>query len=350
MLDHGSPRVHFINMAPLKRTHKPDQALSRPIVEETSNETQQLHRTVGLGHVVIAACRSRFFLITLHRKRAYCNDRYRLESGIELYSPGGLVAVDYRHLDIHEDEVGAIGLGLGDPCLAISGLDDGVTGPAEEVAEHATQVFLVLDHKDALAHGVFFRNSARVGSSIRKVEPLPGVDITQIRPPCISTICLAMARPRPVPPLALVRELSTWWNCSKIRSCWSSGIPGPVSVTKRPFRAPAAMLTSPASVNLMALPTRFSRTCVRRCSSPRPTGSDLSTDVVSVSFLFWASDSVAARTVSTMLSMAYSVMFRVNWPDSILAMSSTVLMRPSKCLPLERMRVRASRDFGPCGS
>src|SRR5262245_13156669 len=38
--------------------------------------------------------------------------------------------------------------------------------------------------------------------------------------------------------------------------------------------APAAMLTSPASVNLMALPTRLSSTCLRRCSSPRPTGSD----------------------------------------------------------------------------
>src|SRR5499426_2862774 len=157
-----------------------------------------------------------------------------------------------------------------------------------------------------------------------------------------------MARPRPVPPLALVLELSTWWNCSKIRPCWSSGMPGPVSVTetaKLPLRAPAAMLTSPASVNLMALPTRLSRTCVRRCSSPRPIGSDLSTEVVSVSFLFWASDSVAARTVSITLSMAYSVMLSVNWPDSILAMSRTVLMRPSKCLPLERMRVSASRDF-----
>src|SRR5215831_540609 len=52
-----------------------------------------------------------------------------------------------------------------------------------------------------------FRNSARVGSSIWNVDPLPGVDTTQMRPPCISTICLAMARPRPVPPLALVREL-----------------------------------------------------------------------------------------------------------------------------------------------
>src|SRR5215510_14215998 len=55
------------------------------------------------------------------------------------------------------------------------------------------------------------------------------------------------------------------------------------------------MLTSPASVNLMALPTRLSSTCVRRCSSPRPMGSDLSTDVVSASLLFWARDSVAAH-------------------------------------------------------
>jgi hypothetical protein len=36
--------------------------------------------------------------------------------------------------------------------------------------------------------------------------------------------------------------------------------------------------------------------------------------------------SVAERTVSTTLSMAYFAMLRVNWPDSILAMSSTVLM------------------------
>src|SRR5262245_13676803 len=43
--------------------------------------------------------------------------------------------------------------------------------------------------------------SATNGTSIWKVEPLPKVDSTQMRPPCISTICLAMARPRPVPPL-----------------------------------------------------------------------------------------------------------------------------------------------------
>src|SRR5262245_33994700 len=68
------------------------------------------------------------------------------------------------------------------------------------------------DDKYALAQGTRLRNSARVGSSMLNVDPLPGVDTTQIRPPCISTICLAMASPSPVPPLALVRELSTWWN------------------------------------------------------------------------------------------------------------------------------------------
>jgi hypothetical protein len=48
--------------------------------------------------------------------------------------------------------------------------------------------------------------------------------------------------------------------------------------------------TSPVSVNLMALPTRLSRTRVKRCSSPTQIERDLGTSVVSVSFLFWASD------------------------------------------------------------
>src|SRR5262245_65072388 len=94
----------------------------------------------------------------------------------------------------------------------------------------------------------------------------------------------------------------------------------------------------------MALPTRLRSTWVRRCSSPIPIGRDLATSVLSASFLLCARDSVAERTVSTTLAMAYSTMFSVNWPDSILATSSTVLMSPKRCLPLERMRVSASHD------
>src|SRR5215475_15693208 len=99
-------------MAPRKRTHKPDQVLSRLIPEETSNKAQQLHRAVRLGHIVIAAGGARFLLVALHGKRAHSDDRYRLESGIDFYSPGGLVTIDDRHLDIHKDEVGAVGFGL----------------------------------------------------------------------------------------------------------------------------------------------------------------------------------------------------------------------------------------------
>ena len=40
------------------------------------------------------------------------------------------------------------------------------------------------------------------------VEPWPGFDLTQILPPCISTIRFDIARPRPVPPFFLVIALS----------------------------------------------------------------------------------------------------------------------------------------------
>src|SRR5215468_12475833 len=88
-------------------------------------------------------------------------------------------------------------------------------GPAcehGECAPRASQIFLIREAttRDAfLAHRARFCNSARVGISIWNVEPFPIVESTQMRPPCISTICLAMASPRPVPPLALVSELST---------------------------------------------------------------------------------------------------------------------------------------------
>ena len=55
-----------------------------------------------------------------------------------------------------------------------------------------------------LGHIIFLRRSC-----IWKVAFFPGVDSTQMRPPCISTICLVMASPSPVPPFALVGELST---------------------------------------------------------------------------------------------------------------------------------------------
>jgi hypothetical protein len=54
-----------------------------------------------------------------------------------------------------------------------------------------------------------------------------------------------------------------------------AGIPGPVSweaTANEPSSALTLIVTSPESVNLIPLPTRLSRTCVRRRPSPRPRG------------------------------------------------------------------------------
>src|SRR5262249_5637720 len=65
-------------------------------------------------------------------------------------------------------------------------------------------------------------------------------------------------------------------------------MPGPVSRTdtwNEPLLASALMATSPASVNLMALPTRLIRTCVNRRPSPRPGGSWGAISTLNPSFL-----------------------------------------------------------------
>ena len=90
------------------------QAISPRVAEETSNEAQQLHRAVGLGHVVVAPGGARFFLVALHRKRAHSDDWYRLKIRVDFNQPGGLVAVDHWHQNVHKDEVGPVGFGLGD--------------------------------------------------------------------------------------------------------------------------------------------------------------------------------------------------------------------------------------------
>jgi hypothetical protein len=87
-----------------------------------------------------------------------------------------------------------------------------------------------------------------------KVEPLPGLDSTQMRPPCISMIRREIAKPSPVPPFFLVIELSASWN-SWNSLAWSAvEIPKPVSRTATlndPLAEEPLIDTSPISVNLM---------------------------------------------------------------------------------------------------
>src|SRR4029077_14469939 len=86
------------------------------------------------------------------------------------------------------------------------------------IAQDPTVVFLVLNDEDAFVHGSLTCRSTVTGTVKANVEPLPTSDSTQMRPPCIPMIRLAIDRPRPVPPFRLVAELSACWNSSKILS------------------------------------------------------------------------------------------------------------------------------------
>ena len=78
----------------------------------------------------------------------------------------------------------------------------------QQIAQDLPVILLIFHHKNALAHDDLNCCATFVGTVNENVEPLPGVDSTQMRPPCISIIRFDMARPSPVPPFFLVTELS----------------------------------------------------------------------------------------------------------------------------------------------
>src|ERR1043166_4234879 len=77
----------------------------------------------------------------------------------------------------------------------------------------------------------FARALARAGTVKKNVEPSPGCDSTQIRPPRRSTILLQMASPIPVPGYSV--PVCSRWKIAKIRSRCSGVIPIPLSRTEK---------------------------------------------------------------------------------------------------------------------
>src|SRR5580692_4527479 len=265
--------------------------IRRGLAQEGVDLRQQLARTVGLGDVVIAAGGARLFLVAGQRVRRHHNDRDRLELGIGLDPPRRLVAVEHRHLDIHQNQIRPVRFRRGDALRAVFGFDEVEADAGQEVAQNLPVFHLIFHHQNPLAHGAFSAvcpsPPAFTGSLMVKVEPLPSSESTWMRPPCSSTMRLEIARPKPVPPFCRVEVLSTCWNSSKIFTWSSAAMPGPESRTatlNAPFAAEASIATSPLSVNLIALPTRLSSTCASRRSSPRPAGRPFSTFVVNAKF------------------------------------------------------------------
>src|SRR6516164_2703520 len=267
-----------------------------------SNFNQQRARAEGLRDVGVAAGLAGLDVVAAQRVRGHRDDRDRAKCEVTLDPARRLISIEARELDIHEDQVGTLRLRKSYPFFPRDGLDDLIAGAREEVPQNAPVVLVVLGYQDSFPHQAFGSHSAATGSSNQKVEPCPGLDVTPTRPRCNSTIRLAIVRPRPVPSLGRVLELSACWNSSKIL-CWSSSrIPGPVSETatrNRPSATPARITTSPASVNLIAFPTKLRSTWVIRRSSPRPRGRSGGTTTLRARFFSAVKGSTAVETVRT---------------------------------------------------
>jgi hypothetical protein len=171
------------------------------------------------------------------------------------------------------------------------------------------------------------------------VEPRPGALSTHRRPPIRSTSWRLIVRPRPVPPKRRVVELSACMKGWKMRDCCSASRPMPVSrthtcsSTSRSSCATGSMpsVTSPWSVNLIALLPRLTITWRSRVGSPtsrsgKP-GAALNSSARPFSSAFSPSTSaICATTASSVNSMRSSA----RWPASTLEtsrMSSRICSR-----------------------
>src|SRR5262249_36505389 len=134
---------------------------------------------------------------------------------------------------------------------------DLVAPPREQTLDGDADGTLVVDDQDGGAHAALAS-----GTSISTRKPVPGVLAAVIRPPCASTVRLAMARPSPVP------EGLSEKNGSKSRGNASAGTPGPLSPTRRrampssPVTATSSRRGPAASRSASrAFSTRFMITC-----------------------------------------------------------------------------------------
>src|SRR5947207_1937279 len=193
---------------------------------------QQGARTERLGHIGVAAGGTGLLLIATQCVGGNDDDRDRLELGIGFEATRRLVAVENGELDVHQDQVRPMFLGLLQRLHAVFRDKHFVSGIRQKIAKNLPIVFLVLDHEYALRHVCPACRSTVTGTVTKKVAPCPIAESTQILPPCIWMMRRAIVSPRPVPPFFLVAELSACANSPKIFA-WSDGsLPGAVSRTE----------------------------------------------------------------------------------------------------------------------
>ena len=122
--------------------------------------------------------------------------------------------------------------------------------------------------------------SARGNVSVN-LDPSPSLLRTRRSPPMPRARSRLIARPSPVPSVDRVRLRWSWTNGSKIASCFSRGMPIPVSgdaeMDRRGGRSArdtvATASSPPGRVNLIAFEMRLMSTCLSRSRSAMTTAS-----------------------------------------------------------------------------
>src|SRR5690606_18921309 len=129
-------------------------------------------------------------------------------------------------------------------------------------------VWIVLDEQDFLVGHV--RSASAAGSARWMVVPAPGRDSASMRPPCRSTMRLAMARPMPLP--APSSAPCRRWNGSNSLGAYCMSKPRPWSRTvissMSPTRSPRISSASSPSEKLQALRTSWATSIRSWRSSP----------------------------------------------------------------------------------
>src|SRR5262249_18013584 len=168
--------------------------------------------TVRLWDKIIAARRSRFLFISAQGIRRDRNNWDRAKGWVRLDAARCFVAIHNRELDVHEDQIWPIFRSSRKRLLAVFGLGHLVIVGRQQIAHDLPIVLLVLDYQNSLAHVSLACSSTVTGSVNAKVEPCPGLDSTQMRPPCISMMRREVAKPGPVPPFFFLIEFAARWS------------------------------------------------------------------------------------------------------------------------------------------
>src|SRR5580704_6838676 len=176
--------------------------------EEFAHFGEELARAEGFGDIAVATGFPGLGLVSGEGVGSDRDDRYPGQLRDRADLAGRLVAVDHRELDVHQDQVGPVGLRHRHSLGAVHRLEEFIVKAGQQVADDLPIVLGVLDDQDALAHAASIISSTWTGSTTRNVEPWPNTESTEIVPPCISTMRFEIARPRPVPPFLRVLELS----------------------------------------------------------------------------------------------------------------------------------------------